>query len=827
MTLQRWLAGLTLVCLGACVDEPKAKDPSQILIDTTGRYERSTTAGNLMANALVDSYELDIAFYPSAFLSSERYAIISQGMNPELVKERILPLYPEGDQDFFQIGTMKGSQIRKFLMQRTLENYRLDLQVAGIEYAMHFEGGLAVLDHVQRPHGEALQDDRYYRVAISDYFYFHPDTFPGYRFRNGLEQGFDREEGLFSAREALATYIQKGRPLPLVDEIRGEVQLNGKGPIDQALSIAEIQGVAHLSPYRGYTVTTEGVVTALAKKDDGTIELYIQAQTDDADQRTSNALNIYLPQVSSNVKVGALIRVRGEVFEIQTAQGMTRTSLRNIASLDVLANDVPLPSPIIVGGQGLKVPSKIISSYRGNINNKETLVLSDGLDFWESLEGMRVKVAKPRVVGFRGGQEKFANALQYMAINVIPEGSSSADEFNSAGGIGYSPQEGGDFNPEVLRIPLADLAPQVKANQIFNVGDIFSYDLEGIISFETNTFGDGEFVLYVTGDFGSTSQLKSLEERPKTKLVADEQHVTVATFNVENLASNETERLRRLGEVVRINLKCPDVIVLPEIQDNNGIDFSGGSAADRTLSELIASINCTGAQYEGINIDPIPGQDGGQPGGNIRVAMIYNAARIGFEQRGQAGPLDETLIGADGRISQNPGRVFPNDPAFRKSRKSLVAEFSFNGKLFYVIGNHTNSKLGDASPWGAKQPSDPGSEQARIKIASRINKFASLLLARNPSANILVAGDFNAYQYEKSMAVLAGVELENLMTREGGLPAVDWFSSNYDGNMAVIDHIFASRNILDTSPELEIVHVNSPYMGKISDHDPVLARIRF
>jgi predicted extracellular nuclease len=808
------------------VDEPKSQDPSQILIDTRGRYEFSTSAGNLMAHALVDSYELDMAFYPSAFLRSESFALITQEMSAETIEERVLPLYPEGDQDFFQIGTMKGSQIRKFLMQRTLENYRLDLQVAGVEYAMHFEGGLSVLDHVQRPHGLPIDDSRYYRVAISDYFFFHPDTFPGYRFRNGLEQGFDREEGLFSAREALKTYLRKGRPLPLLEERRAEVQLNHYGQVESPLSIPEIQGTKHLSPYMGFEVTTEGVITALARKDDGTLELYVQSVVDDGDPRTSNALNIYVAQASSDVKVGSLIRVRGYVFETQTAQGLTRTSLRDVSALTVLATNQALPEPILVGGSGLKVPSRIISSYRGNVNNKESLTLEDGLDFWESLEGMRVKIAKPRVVGFRGGQEKFANALQYMAINVVPEGASAPDELNTYGGALYDPRERGDYNPEVIRIPLADLAPAVKATQTFNVGDAFAYDVEGILSFETNTFGDGEFVLYVTGEFGSTSKIKTVEERPQTALVGDADHVTVSTFNVENLAANETERLQRLGEVITYNLQCPDVIVLPEIQDNNGIDFSDGSRADRTLSNLITALKCPGSQYRGLNIDPIPGQDGGQPGGNIRVAMIYNAARLGFDERGQAGPLDETLIGADGRLTLNPGRLFPNDPAFRKSRKSLVAEFSFNGQLFTVIGNHTNSKLGDPSPWAAKQPADPSSELARIKISSRINKFASLMLARDPKAHILVAGDFNAYHFEKSMQALAGSELFNLMTREGALPSTRWFSSNYDGNMAAIDHILASQAFIDRSPEFDIVHVNSPFMGKISDHDPVIARFR-
>ncbi len=811
----------------ACVDHPKARKEGDVLIDTRGRFEHSTSAGNLMATALMDSYQLDMAFYPSSFLLADSDAIVSPGMDADAIGEKVLPLYPTGDQDNFQIGAMKGSQIKKFLLQRTLENYRLDLQVAGIEYAMHFEGGISVVHNVERAHGRELVDDQYYRVAISDYYFFNPATFPGYRYRNGLESGFEREDGLFSAREALTTYLKKGRPFPVLDERRADVQLLQKGEHEGLLTIPEIQGTRHLSPYAGYVVTTQGVVTALAPKTDGTVELYVQTEQDDGNPKTSNAINIYLASARTDVKVGSLIQVKGQVYEIQTAQGLTRTALRDVQDVQVLATQRPLPEAVLIGGQGLKVPKKVVSSYRGNVNLKAELNLADGLDFWESLEGMRVKIARPRVVGFRGGQEKFANRVQYMAVNIVPDGVNDAEEFNAVGGVNFDTREKGDLNPEVLRVPLADLAPQVNAAQTFNVGDYFPQDLDGILSFETNTFGDGEFVLYVTGAFDSTSPIKSLEERPKASFVGDEDHVTVVTFNVENLSGNQSDRIKRLGEVFRINLKCPDVINLPEIQDNNGSSFKEGSSADKTLAAIIAAIQCPGADYQAINIDPIPGQDGGEPGGNIRVAMIYNAARVQFEARGNAGPLDETLVNEDGSLSQNPGRVFPNDPAFRHSRKSLVAEFRFKGQNFFVIGNHTNSKLGDSSPWAAMQPGSSQSEQMRIKIATRINKFVSILLDRNPQARVLVAGDFNAYYYEKSMQVLAGQDLKNLMTYGSILPESQWFSTNFDGNSTTIDYVFASQALLGAEPELDIVHVNTPYMGKISDHDPVLTRFKF
>jgi predicted extracellular nuclease len=48
-------------------------------------------------------------------------------------------------------------------------------------------------------------------------------------------------------------------------------------------------------------------------------------------------------------------------------------------------------------------------------------------------------------------------------------------------------------------------------------------------------------------------------------------------------------------------------------------------AADQTIAKLTAAVAAAGGPgYSYREIDPVNDQDGGQPGGNIRVVFLYN-----------------------------------------------------------------------------------------------------------------------------------------------------------------------------------------------------------
>ncbi|GAA3306850.1 hypothetical protein GCM10020295_64160 [Streptomyces cinereospinus] len=127
--------------------------------------------------------------------------------------------------------------------------------------------------------------------------------------------------------------------------------------------------------------------------------------------------------------------------------------------------------------------------------------------------------------------------------------------------------------------------------------------------------------------------------------------LAVATYNVENLDPSDATFEEHAAAIVR-NLQSPDIVSLEEIQDNNGAQNDGTVAADRTLTKLIDAIVAVGGPaYEWRAVDPVNNADGGEPGGNIRQAFLFNPERVSFTDR--AGGDATTAVG----VTKERGRA--------------------------------------------------------------------------------------------------------------------------------------------------------------------------
>ncbi len=951
--------------------------------------QTSSSAGNLMATAIREVHNLDIALYPADLINEERQSFVSAGMTSPQVDD-LLGLYPRGgNQDQFMIGLMSGRDIKKLVRTRIQDNFKVDIEVAGMVYNVHTLGGVIQSQYYGLDNGREFDDNEYYRVAVNQHFFFSGETFPSYKFRNGLNFSFLHAGVRFSARKALTQYLAKTAEFPYFHEARArysELEQDFKGEF----KTYQIQGNSHRSPLWGHKVRTKGIVTAIDNVEwyPRGIDIIIQDPNGDGVDETSDALHIHLKSDQSDIQVGDLVSVSGVVYEQMTLdqmQNMSKTVIRNITAIKILNRNQPLPPAVIIGKQGRTIPNRVLSTWVGDLNFKPFLKLTDGIDFWESLEGMRVIVKNPRVAGFRGGKEELSrrNAQRHLSLYMVPDGLARTTSETLSGGITEDFMIG-NFNPEVIHMSIGNLsndATQFKPKRYrntrtclreggriytndageklceraggigmtdfyYNVGDIIHGDVEGIISFESNLFGGGEYTLVLpykieqfhpsinakenapciirrfeykseaftklmsaeateagqniycnnllnarstvdrvknslgkdSLDVFTESQARErlalqflnqsakpsfttleagtqtpklvncaaslgferatpMECRPKTTLKGEGRKLTIAAYNIENLAANQNDRIPFFGTAIRHNLKCPDILNLVEIQDDNGLDLQGGADATGTLTKIIKASNCKedGVDYDFINVNPLNHVEGGQPGGNIRVAMLYNTKRVKFDEWSRTtsrslfdSELRETRVTSDGNLSVNPGRIFPNAAAFKNTRKSIIAQFEFMGEKVFVIGNHFNSKLGDTSFWGSHQPPVPQSDIRRAGLASAINEFVRILELREPNAHIAVLGDFNAHYNERSMrALMNGGDLTNLMFHKNLVAPADRYSHNYNGNSSAIDFIFANRKFVSRSPKMEVIHINSDFMGRLADHDPVVALFQF
>ena len=171
----------------------------------------------------------------------------------------------------------------------------------------------------------------------------------------------------------------------------------------------------------------------------------------------------------------------------------------------------------------------------------------------------------------------------------------------------------------------------------------------------------------------------------------------------------------------------------------------------------------------------------------------------------------------------SPGRIDPTNAAFNNSRKPLAGEFRFHSSTLFVIGNHFNSKGGDNPLFGRFQPPVLASEPQRVQQAQAVNGFVDQILAENASANVIVLGDLNDFDWSTPLTTLRGSPpvLSNLYST---LPVQERYSYVFDGNSQALDHILVSPNLEGKVRSFDPVHVNAEFATRASDHDPLVAR---
>jgi uncharacterized protein len=585
-----------------------------------------------------------------------------------------------------------------------------------------------------------------------------------------------------------------------------------EGALPPLVRIHDIQGAAHVSPLVGEDVTVRGVVTA--KRTNG---YYMQDPSPDESDATSEGILVFTGSAPA-VSIGDSVRVVGRVAEFRPGgASSTNLSVTQITSpsTSLIPSIGSLPAPAVVGTGGRIPPTTVIEDDAvGSVETGGTFdPATDGIDFYESLEGMRLQINEPVVVGPRNSNGE---------IFVLADNGAGASLRTARGGIvirdlGAEPPgdyASGDFNPE--RIQLDDAAGT--PTPAVHVGDGFTGPAIGVLDFD---FGNFEVHL--------TSALTRVDNGlvRETTAAPGPRELAVATFNVENLSPVDSQtKFDALAAQIVTNMRAPDVVSLEEIQDNSGPTNNGVVAADETLNRLVAAIQAAGGPaYDWRQIDPVNNQDGGQPGGNIRVGFLFRTDRgLAFVDRPGGDSTTPTTIvsGPDGpELSVSPGRIDPANTAWNASRKPLAGEFTFRGERFFLITNHFSSKGGDQPLFGRFQPPARITETQRHSQAQVVNGFVDEILALDPNANVVVLGDINDFEFSQTMVDLEGGVLHALMST---LPPDERYSYVFEGNSQSLDHIVVSDSLFGNPFAYDPVHVNAEFFDQPSDHDPQVAR---
>ncbi|MGY1996572.1 endonuclease/exonuclease/phosphatase family protein [Streptomyces rochei] len=575
-----------------------------------------------------------------------------------------------------------------------------------------------------------------------------------------------------------------------------------------SVRVHDIQGSTRLSPYAGRQVTdVAGIVTGV-RGYGSSRGFWIQDPRPDADPATSEGVFVFTGSTPKGVAVGDAVTVSGTVSEYvpggtssgnQSLTEITRPTFTVVSS----GNEVPAATTISARSVPRAYAPEGDAEADGSVNGLPLRPSEYALDFYESLEGMNVRVADARVVGA-------SDPYTELWVTVKPR-----ENANRRGGTvygSYDSQNTGRLQIQSLGKP-ADFPDA-------NVGDTLAGTTAGPLDY--NQYGGYTMVASEIGTLESGGL-----ERESTRRQSDRE-LAVATYNVENLDPSDDTFAAHAEAIVR-NLASPDIVSLEEIQDDNGTTDDGTVTAGATVGKLIDAIVAAGGpRYDWRGIDPVDGQDGGQPGGNIRQAFLFNPERVSFTDRGAGDATTATQVTkvrGQAALTHSPGRVAPADAAWEDSRKPLAGEFVFRGRTVVVIANHFNSKGGDQGLTAQYQPPSRSSETQRHAQARVLNTFVKDILATQKNADVVALGDINDFEFSTTTRILE--DDGALWSAVKSLPRSERYSYVYQGNSQVLDQILVSPSIRwGGRLSYDSVHINAEFHDQISDHDPQVLRFR-
>lgn len=580
--------------------------------------------------------------------------------------------------------------------------------------------------------------------------------------------------------------------------------------------IHDVQGAAHVSPLNGAAVAgVPGVVTAVTGNG-----FWMQDPRPDRNPATSEGVFVFTRTRPSAVP-GDAVRVNGRVREYRPgggSAGLTRTEIDATAT-SVAAHGTALPAPVVIGPGGRRPPTAVVSARRGDVEKGGALdPKRSGLDFYESLEGMRVRISDAVAVGpSRDGQ-----------VPVLPANGAGAGTRTKRGGILL---RDGDANPE--RIVLDDALAPLPA---MNVGDRLPGADDGVLDYSY-----GDFTLLLTAvprrADGGLPQEAASPQRPG--------ELAVGTAGLADLGPDSPpQRFRDLaGDIVR-GLDSPDLVAVSGLQDNSGPHDDGTVAADQTVAQLITAISeAGGPAYDWRSVNPRDGADGGGKGGNSRIGFLFRTDRgLAFVDRpAAADPLADTppaaqpdpsvtsaravrRAGGTAGLSLSPGRIAPRDTAWSGARKPLAGEVVWRGRRIIVVADDWYPRTGDDQPlFGRFQPPSSPTEWRRDAQARVVAGFVKSVRAAGRKADVIVTGGLN--DRGTSLPVQALTKGAGLADLPAALPAGDRYTAVTGGNSEDLDHILLSPALAKSKHRFDVVHRASEFAARAGDHDPTVVRI--
>ncbi|KAL8916560.1 MAG: hypothetical protein Q9208_008431 [Pyrenodesmia sp. 3 TL-2023] len=599
-------------------------------------------------------------------------------------------------------------------------------------------------------------------------------------------------------------------------------------PLASAITVAEITGDKYLSPLSGATFTNlTGLVTAK-----GPNGLWIRSTQPDDDDRTSESVYVFNRTIGANLATGDVITLDGSVTEFRSSNAfLFLTEVTNPRNVQVVSKGNPVEPVVlgartsgIIGDRDLTPPTEQYSGLDNgdvfgvpnNVSrisevNPQLEPAQYGMDFWESLSGELVAIQGVTALGRPAN--RFGDQWVY--------GNWTVTGLNSRGGLTVSDR---DSNPETIIVgsPLDG----TRNPNTTKLGDSLT-DIIGIVQYNFGFYS----ILPLTAPTIKSSRSPALPAPSQIKSKGRCNNLSMASYNIENFTPGNP-RIPLVVDHIATYLNSPSVVFVQEVQDNSGSTNNGIVDANLTLSDLTQALEQrTGIPYAFVDVDPVNNADGGEPGGNIRNAYLYNPSHVRLRNPNPGSSTDLNAVLPGPTLRFNPGRI-DSPPVFASSRKPLVAQWeTLDGpkSTFFTINVHWTSKGGSTSLQGDPRPPINGGIEKRNDQANVTGSFIAQILAQDVNAAIIAAGDFNEFASVEPLERFEAISGLRDLDVLSGLPEAERYTYTFGSSQQQLDHMYVSASVAKFvgRKDFEHVHVNTWVAEEdvASDHDPTVASL--
>lgn len=618
-----------------------------------------------------------------------------------------------------------------------------------------------------------------------------------------------------------------------VSNVVGDVDegdLEGSGTITNddvtEVSIHDIQGAGNFSPYNNQILQTTGIVTGLQAL--GSVRgFFLQnAEGDyDGDEGTSEGIFVYVGGSTSTLpadaQIGNEIAIRGLVTEYKPTfpanpDEPTFTELKNSTIMAVYETDVDLPPAI-----------EITSDMTPTDGDQEQL---------EHLEGMRVYVGDLDVIAPSGGTRAEAdgtsvsNGTFFGVISGLDRpfrepGVRALDALPSGAPAECVPPDTTgcllrfDGNPERLRV-----ASGLLVDNLGTPSDLLDVGVGQTVSeIEGPLYYDSRNYTVMTDPLAPTPSIAGdLEATAVPSPASDE--FTVASLNLDRFYNTADDghgdqevvmttdgydlRMAKASLAIRDVLLNPDVIAVQEVET---------LAVLQALATLINTDNGGTTSYVAYL------EDGNDTVAYLNTGLLVNTNRVTVSA--------VTQEGADALFDD------PNDETWDEvfAWPPLMLTAAVSGNSVTIIANQFE-------PLTSVGLDTPNGRWARARRAAQAEWLADFVHDRqvaDPQERIILAGDFNAYQFNDGLVDVIGTvkgtpaaatevvvasadlvdpDLVDLVDLVSGEDQHSYVGAN-DGHAAVLDHILANDKAYSTFRGMAFGRFNEGFYDVLRNDD--------